>query len=153
LLPTLIEATHTKDTVDLTDGTQLRDFVFVNDVATGLLLLGIAPAEPGEVVNLASGILTSVKQFTQNAAGALGISPERLRFGALPTRPDEMEHLPVSIDRLRNLTGWMPATPIAQGVGKSILFRKNSRNILLDHCVQPVARLKYDGYGSDPQPT
>ena len=42
------------------------------------------------------------------AARVLGIAPARLLFGQVPTRGEEMEHAPVSIERLQRLLGWSP---------------------------------------------
>jgi nucleoside-diphosphate-sugar epimerase len=91
----------------------------VDDVAEGLLRLGVAPAAPGEVVNLATGKLMSVKDFASLAAQKLHLRPERLGFGRLPTRTEEMSHEPVNIGRLRTLTGWQPPTPVEAGITRT----------------------------------
>jgi nucleoside-diphosphate-sugar epimerase len=116
LLPSLIRTAGSGDALPLTSGRQRRDFTYVADAAEGLLRVGLAPAPPGDVVNLATGRLTSVRVFAETAARALGIPPDRLRFGALPTRPDEMEHHEVPLDRLRKLIGWVPPTDVTLGI-------------------------------------
>lgn len=136
LLPTLLRAAAASPPhpIELTAGLQRRDFTFVDDVAEGLLRLGVvrgAPGDPalgpgepacalGEVVNLATGVLTPVRAFTERAAAVLGIDPARLRFGALPARPEEMAHEPVAIERLRALTGWTPAISSEEGVRRTV---------------------------------
>lgn len=120
LLPTLLDAASHGEPIPMSAGLQRRDFTYVEDVADGLLRLGgTDAAAPGEIVNLATGILTSVREFATDAARVLGISPERLHFGALPTRAEEMQHDPVSVGRLRELSGWVPSTPIAEGVRRT----------------------------------
>jgi len=120
--PSLMDAARTGQAIQLTDGRQRRDFIYVADVAEGLLRLGLSSAAPGEIVNLATGLLTTVRQFVEQAAGILNIPDERLLFGALPTRPEEMNHLPVAIDRLRRLTGWTPPTGIPEGIREAWAF-------------------------------
>ena len=123
LLPALLEAADLQDAVSLTSGVQERDFTYVEDVAEGLLRLGLTTeAKPGEVVNLATGQLTSVRNFAEAAAGILGISEDRMDFGAKPTRTEEMKHAPVSIERLRELTSWVPATTVEEGIGQTVRF-------------------------------
>lgn len=123
LLPALLQAADMQDSVFLTSGVQERDFTYVEDVAEGLLRLGLTTdARPGEVVNLATGHLTSVRTFAQKAAGVLGIPTDKLDFGAKPTRTEEMKHAPVSIERLRQLTSWVPATTVEEGVGRTLRF-------------------------------
>ena len=109
-------------TLALTAGGQRRDFTYVEDVAAGLLRLGVSSAEPGEVVNLATGRLTTVREFSLTAAKVCRIPAERLEFGRLSTRPEEMEHTGVSLDRLKRLTDWAPATDPAQGIRKTAAF-------------------------------
>lgn len=124
LLPSLISAAETGAPLDLTRGQQERDFTYVEDVADGLLRLAQSPAKPGEVVNLATGRLTSVRAFVLEAAEVLGLSGKQLRFGARPTREEEMEHDPVSVRRLERLTGWRPGTTIRAGVRKTLEHRR-----------------------------
>lgn len=122
LLPTLIEAAKSGAPVSLTEGRQERDFCYVDDVANGLLRLGLSDATGGETVNLASGRLTSVRDFALTAARVLGIPKERLEFGQQPVRDDEMWQGRVRIDRLRQLVEWLPSTDIEQGVRRTMEF-------------------------------
>ena len=121
LLPTLLEARAYDERIPLSAGRQRRDFTYVEDVADGLLRLGMLTTPvPGEIVNLATGTLTEVRAFVVEAARVLGIAPERLDFGALPTRTEEMQHDPVSVRRLRVLLeNGVPDTPIAEGVRRA----------------------------------
>jgi UDP-glucose 4-epimerase len=119
LLPALLQCARTGEVLPLTDGRQRRDFTFVEDVAEGLLRLGRAEVTHTPLVNLATGRLASVREFVETAARVLGISTEQLRFGALPTRPEEMRHDPVSLERLRQVMGWAPHTSIEEGIRRT----------------------------------
>ncbi len=120
LLPSLMSAARTGRSLPLTAGEQRRDFTYVEDVAEGLLRLGLSTAGPGEIVNLATGSLTSVRAFAESAAGVLQIPLDRLQFGAIPVRAGEMSHSEVSVKRLRLLTSWVPPTQIEQGIQKTL---------------------------------
>jgi nucleoside-diphosphate-sugar epimerase len=126
LLPSLLEAARNRTAVDLTAGQQRRDFTYVGDVADGLLRLGIADPPPGAVVNLATGRLTSVKEFVLSAARLLAIPSEHLRFAALPPRASEMTHEGVSIERLAGLLAWRPGTTIEEGIVRTRDFTTGS---------------------------
>lgn len=119
LLPSLVRAARSGVVIDLTAGDQRRDFTYVGDVAEGLLRLGLSDAPPGAIVNLATGRLTRVREFCEVAAGILGIPDDRMRYGALPVRAEEMAHVEVSLDRLRRWTGWVPTTGIAAGITRT----------------------------------
>ena len=121
LLPSLRAAASAGGDLELTAGTQLRDFTHVEDVARGLLRLGAMEHTLGEAaLNLATGRMTSVRGFVEVAGAALGITPESMRFGALETRPEEMCHAPVSVARLVQVTGWKPRMTLAEGVARSL---------------------------------
>jgi nucleoside-diphosphate-sugar epimerase len=122
LLPLLLQAAHNQQALPLTAGLQRRDFTYVEDVAEGLLRLGLSSAQPGQIVNLATGQLHSVRQFVQAAAQVLGIPNERLDFGVLPTRTEEMSHAEVSVTRLQQLTSWLPRTELAEGIRRTCSF-------------------------------
>jgi nucleoside-diphosphate-sugar epimerase len=127
LLPSLMEAAQNDEPLRLTEGLQKRDFTYVEDVADALLRLGASPAEPGEIVNVATEQLATVRSFTETAARVLGIGAGRLQFGALPTRAGEMEHDPVTAARLKRLTNWMPTIGIEEGVRRTAEFERRIR--------------------------
>ena len=119
LLPTLRGAAGSAAAIPLTAGTQRRDFTWVGDVVEGMLRLGALPHRDVGIVNVATGRLITVREFVERSAAVLGIAPTRLAFGALPTRPEEMQHDDVRIARLEELTGWRPSTAIAEGVRRT----------------------------------
>jgi nucleoside-diphosphate-sugar epimerase len=122
LLPALLAARATGAPVALTEGRQRRDFTYVADVAEGMLRLALSAGPPGEVVNLATGRLTAVRDFAATAQRLLGLAPERLRFGVLPVRAGEMRHDPIDLRRLRARTGWVPPTDVAAGIAATLRF-------------------------------
>jgi UDP-glucose 4-epimerase len=124
LLPSLLKAASNGSSLPLSSGEQKRDFTYVEDVAAGLLHLGLSTVKYGKIVNLATGRLTSVRNFVETAAKVLQIPAEKLIFGAFPTRPEEMQHDPVTIERLKGLTGWFPPTDISEGIYKTMVFMK-----------------------------
>ncbi len=120
LLPSLIEATTTAASLPLTSGTQALDFIYIDDVAEGLLRLGAARVSGATVVNLGTGQLTSVRSFAEQAAYQLGLPAQRLQFGALPQRSETMCYGAVSTAKLRQLTGWTPPTTVADGIRRTM---------------------------------
>ena len=116
LLPSLLAGSGDGGVIRLSAGMQRRDFTFVDDVVDGLLALGALGGVDTGVVNIATGELSTVRRFVEIATSVAGIARERLAFGALPTRAEEMNHASVNVARLRTLTGWSPATSIEDGV-------------------------------------
>ena len=120
LFPSLVAAAAAGRPIDLTDGQQRRDFAFVGDVAEALVDLADAPVRPGDVVNIASGRLHSVETFVRTVAEALGMPEGHLRFGALASRSDEMEHEGVWVERMRALLGRSLSADLSAAVRRAI---------------------------------
>lgn len=131
LLPSLLKAAKDGRPLALTAGEQKRDFTYVEDVAEGLLRLAASDTQGGEVVNLATGRLTTVHNFIKTAASILNIPTHNLQFGVIPTRSEEMQHDPITIDRLRRLVGWAPATEIAEGIQRTNSFVNDLRRTVI----------------------
>jgi nucleoside-diphosphate-sugar epimerase len=129
LLPTLLAARSSTAALDFTAGTQRRDFTYVEDAARALLLLAASDFSPGEIVNVATGRLLSVRAFIEAAIQVLRLPPERIRLGVLPQRPEEMCHDPVSIDRMRSLISWVPASTPELGVRRTVEFRSHAGEV------------------------
>lgn len=120
LLPSLLRAARSKEPLKMTKGEQLRDFMYVKDVAAGLLRLGLCPKVPGGTVNLATGNLLSVREFVECAADLLGMGRDQLHFGAIPYREDEILQGRVQIGLLRRITGWTPSYSVGEGISETI---------------------------------
>jgi nucleoside-diphosphate-sugar epimerase len=112
LLPYLVGQLRRGQPADLTPGTQVRDFVYVADVAEALLALSEADLPDPTVVNVCSGRGHSVREVVDRMAALLGAPVELLRWGALPARGDEPPVLVGDPTRLQALTGWRPRTPL-----------------------------------------
>ncbi len=119
LLPSLIRAKQTGEPVPMTAGHQLRDFTFVEDVAEGLLRIALLRASP-DVINVATGRLTSVREFAQVAADEIGLHSGQLQLGALPYRDDEVAQGAVSDAKITQFLGWKPRTSIREGIRRTV---------------------------------
>jgi nucleoside-diphosphate-sugar epimerase len=120
LLPSLLRAARTTETLSFTAGEQERDFTFVDDVAEGVVRLVSCKSLSDPVLNLATGRLTAVRAFAERAREMLGIPPDRLRFGDLPYRPDEVWQGAIDVGRLEAALRWRPATSIDDGIRRTI---------------------------------
>lgn len=121
LLPLLLDARRTGTLPVLSVGTQRKDFTYVEEVAEGLLRLGLRDGPPGEIVNLATGRLTTVAEFIRQAAHLLLLPPAIIRLEN-PLPDNELAHDEVLIDRLRERTGWAPEVDIWTGLKRTLAF-------------------------------
>jgi len=122
LLPSLLECARTRETLALTDGSQRRDFAYVEDVARAVAALGLVPSSPWPTVNLATGQVLPVRTFTETAARLLGIPAQSLAFGRISGNQNALDYPAVSVDRLQSLLGWTPTADYEDGVLRTCLF-------------------------------
>jgi UDP-glucose 4-epimerase len=128
LLPTLIRSASDGETISLTQGEQERDFTYVEDVAEGVVRMAAATGSAGPVMNLATGKLQTVRSFATCARDMLGIPPERVIFGALPYRDDEVWQGKIDVHRLEAVLGWKPSIPVPEGIERTIAWGRNERS-------------------------
>ncbi|HUR96099.1 MAG TPA: NAD-dependent epimerase/dehydratase family protein [Gemmatimonadales bacterium] len=94
-------------------GTEMRDFIFVDDVVTAAaLVMSDAPLE-GEVYNVASGVGVTIRELVGHVVAVLGLTPAVRYTGEV--RPGDALHWVGDISRLRAL-GFVPAVPVEAGV-------------------------------------
>jgi nucleoside-diphosphate-sugar epimerase len=124
LLPCLLNAARTGEAVDLSSGEQPRDFTYVEDAVSGLLRAGSRQTASG-LLNVATGRLTTVRRFAEQAAEILGIPDDRLRFGRVAQRAGEMFHGVVDTSRMQQVLGWSPTTSIADGIRRTWELERN----------------------------
>jgi len=127
LVPGLLAARTSSGRIPLSAGTQRRDFVYVEELARALVELARVDAAAvrarrypfdAPCLNVASGVLTSVRDFVTAFAAEFALAPERLGFGDLPPLTTEMHHPPVPIERLGAALGWTPSAGPAHGLAE-----------------------------------
>ncbi len=94
------------------DGTVVRDFIYVEDVAEALLL-AITSDATGELVNIGSGTRTSVNDIIDLVGRAVG---RPLRVTYTPSRRIDVPVSILDITKAASLLGWKPRTPIEDGI-------------------------------------
>lgn len=94
-------------------GTQVRDFLHVDDVAGAFAAL--VDSDVRGAVNIASGEGVTVRSIVEQLAQAAG-RPDLLDVGALPARSDDPPEIVADIGRLRDEVGFASATPLADGL-------------------------------------
>ncbi|MEG6612856.1 NAD(P)-dependent oxidoreductase [Pseudoclostridium thermosuccinogenes] len=102
--------------IDLTDGEQLRDFVYIEDVVSAFkkVLFSKEKITGYNEYEVGYGKAVKVKDFV-NTVKQETKSITKLNFGALPYRKNEILYSQADITKLREL-GWVPKYDIQAGV-------------------------------------
>ncbi len=118
-VPQLVEAIVRGEPFEMTRGEQLRDLVYVQDVARALVALAGCEKAAGQVVNVGSGQGIRLSEVAETALRVAGKSVP-LRIGALPYRTGEVMDYRFAVDILTRLTGWTAEVSLEEGLRRTI---------------------------------
>jgi nucleoside-diphosphate-sugar epimerase len=123
LLPTLVERLTAGRTVELTSGSQVRDFIHVDDASDALIAMLdalVAGTMRAGAYNVCTGAANSVRRFAQATAAVLGRDDALLAFGALPLRNEEIDWIVGDPSRLDRACGWRARLTMEEGIAATI---------------------------------
>ena len=124
-IPALINTLLRLQPFRMTEGNQLRDFLFIDDLIDALIK-GITSNElVGGVINIASGTSIKIKDIAMLIAEIIN-SKKHLKLGELPYRNSEIMDYTVDIGKASTLLQWNPKTNLSEGLRKTISFYKNT---------------------------
>ena len=102
------------------DGTQIRDYVSVSDVARANLLAvgkGI-----GESVNIGTGLPTTTRQVFETIKSATGYTSEATQA---PARNGEVQEIVLDVHKAEQVLGWKPAISFSDGIAKTVAWYRS----------------------------
>jgi nucleoside-diphosphate-sugar epimerase len=124
LVPSVITAALQGREALCSHGTQVRDFLCVEDVADAFVRL--LESDVSGPVNIASGRAVAIRDLVTRIAERLDAT-DRLRFGALPSRPGDPPLLVGDTTRLTQEVGWTPRYDLDAAVDRTIeWWRQNA---------------------------
>jgi UDP-glucose 4-epimerase len=97
------------------DGSQTRDFIFVEDLCRAIMLALDANVQSG-TYNIGTGTMASVNELITTLENVLGRNLEREH---LPVRRGEVEHVYLNIDKARKLLGFDPKFSLEEGLKRT----------------------------------
>jgi UDP-glucuronate 4-epimerase len=103
------------------DGTQKREFTYVEDVVRANLLAATADVRPGTVVNVGGGEAVALADLLGMVGDLVGRSPS---IDRLPTQPGDVARTGASIDLARRLLGWRPEVSLRDGLAEQLAWHR-----------------------------
>jgi nucleoside-diphosphate-sugar epimerase len=122
LLPALVSGLAKRERVGISAGTQVLDFVYIDDVVEAMLRGDAHCRETGgvRIWNVATGRAHSVREFAERVALAMEADAPLLGFGEIAMRKDDEPWLVGSPDLLRAELGWQPSIELDEGVRAAV---------------------------------
>ena len=106
------------------DGEQSRDFVHIDDVARAWIDAIDTPVSFGAVINLGTGIPTSVNTLCDMVLEAFGHSRATYPVLVEPAQPGDMRRSAADITQARALLAWEPRIKRDEGMRRTIAWAK-----------------------------
>jgi len=107
------------------DGSPVRDFIYTNDVAKGILMALENCQGPGKPINFGSGKGYSIKNLVEIILNNLDYKPKVIWDSSKPSGDRKRV---MDISRAKALIGWEPQTSLEEGVKQTMSWYKNNKN-------------------------
>ena len=121
------------------DGSQTRDFTFVQDVVSANLAAAVSSAAPGEVINIACGDRRSLLDL-------LNQLEETLQCDATPVfharRAGDVWHSQASIEKAQEILSYSPQVDFAEGLKETVAWFL-SRRLVGQQMVEQQTALRF----------
>jgi UDP-glucose 4-epimerase len=116
------------------DGSQLRDFVYVDDASDAFLRAGASDACNGEVFNIGGDAPISHRDLTTLLIQIAGRG--RVRFVEWPAEKKAIDigSFYATSAKFTSVTGWRPTVALGDGLARTIEYYRRH----FDHYVQPL---------------
>src|SRR5438552_2393283 len=105
------------------DGTQSRDFTYIDNVVEANLLAGSVPGAPGEVFNVGCGVRVSLLEIITRLEAILG---RRLERRHTPSRAGDVLHTLADVSKAKRLLGYSPLVDFDEGFRRTVEYFKSS---------------------------
>ena len=104
----------------LGSGSRGMDWVYVDDVAEGLIAAATIPNVEGRVFELGTGQATTVRRVVEMIAEIIRPAPDAMpQFGAQADR--QLDRVRVArLEPSRDVLGWQPTTPLRGGLERTV---------------------------------
>jgi UDP-glucose 4-epimerase len=123
IIPSVILSLLQNQPPKLASGKREVDWIYIDDVITGLIATAKMPNIEGSTFDLGSGILIPIRQVVEKITDLLG-APVQPLFGVLPDRPVEKVTI-ANTSITQTQLNWQPVTTLEKGLLQTIDWYKN----------------------------
>ena len=106
------------------EGTQLRDYIYIDDIVNAMLKCTEADDAIGETINIGSGKSTRFCDMVKTVIDC--VKNGNIEFVPWPDNYEKVEtgDIAVDVSKLKNITSWQPAISLGEGVKRTFEYYK-----------------------------
>lgn len=119
IIPEVIMSSLLGEEIKMTGGEQTREFNYIDDIVEGLTKASDNKKAIGEIINIGCGEEYSVREVVEKTVGLVG-NNNKILFGALPYRPNEIWRMFCDNSKAREILKWEPDYTLEAGLKKTI---------------------------------
>jgi UDP-glucose 4-epimerase len=119
VIPEVIVKALRGERLQMTQGSQTREFNYVDDLVEGFLRAGTVPGIENEVINIGGGEEISMKDLAIKILGLMG-DPIEAEIGSLPERPTEIPVMRSDPSKAQRLLGGPLPRSLDEGLMQTI---------------------------------
>jgi UDP-glucose 4-epimerase len=108
------------------DGSQLRDFTYVDDAVDALLLSAASETSNGRVFNLGGERIISVKDLAELLVQVNGRGDYVVRSFPSDRRRIDIGDYYADFSSIRSVLGWQPKIPLSEGLAATLSFYRDN---------------------------
>jgi nucleoside-diphosphate-sugar epimerase len=108
------------------DGSQSRDFTYIDNVVDANLRAARAPGVGGEVFNVGCGARVSLLEIIDRLETMIGRPLERRHT---PTRSGDVRHTLADVSRARRLLGYAPSVGFDEGLARTLDYFRRAEDV------------------------
>jgi len=121
-IPQIIQGCINDEEFPTSDGEQLRDFCYIDDIVDVILLALTDKKTYGEVINIASGVSISIKDVILLIKSLVGSG--KPQFGLVLYRAGENMELYADISKAKEILGWSAQVDMTTGLDRTIKYER-----------------------------
>lgn len=112
-------------------GTQLRDYIYSEDIVNAFILCAVNENAVGQIVNIGSGVSTQFKDMVETVIKVVGKG--QVKYIPWPKEYEKIEtgDIRTDISKLKSLTGWKPENSIEEGILKTYDYYKQFKSFYI----------------------
>jgi nucleoside-diphosphate-sugar epimerase len=109
---------------NISNGKRICDIIYIQDLIMGLLLTGFKPGIVGELIDIGTGVGTTINDVVNLIVELLGTSVEPL-VGAMPDRLYEFPQI-ADIEKTVDLLEYRPTWSLREGLESTIEWYRSN---------------------------